>query len=686
MAEHLKQCWSCRRRAGELEDTVRAVSKALDEVDYPGPQWVAEASIRIKEGQQRVDRELTATPKLGMLGDGSFPKLLLPAAGLALLLLTAGIWRYGQRPGEPTAVEVIALAGSAEGAIHQEATRQIFTVELTQVRPEPKQRSRRLEIWSDPEGGRSAARWKGPAGNLKYAVYRPERGRRYIYDPKVAPAEVVAASGSPKAISVFQIGENGLDVEELEIGFMKWLAGRQWQPVALVRGLASFASQDGVVLAWEPARMPDGTEVLRVSARRADEDLSVQLLLVVDASAYRPQILELRFETPGRIVHVRIIAEESRQVPPERLSLAVFEPDYPHQISTGAVAVGPLPATPTSEALAREGTPRTTPSKLIATEVEARYALHRVRACLGDPVAISHDCESVRIRGVVSTSERKNQLIAALAEIEETALLIHDLRTVDEALAAEALSQDHSQESEREGALGEFVAEDGVAVQIAGHGLPIQDHLVRYFRANREEAESGPNEVDESVRRLATEVVTLSGDALAEAWALRRLVEASRPEWTRRLPSRSRWLLEAMFEDHLTELEAKAAQMRRLVEPALRESAAPTPATTAVPSDEAGLLNGGAGILDVFEKVEEVRSHVLSLFADSGPTLEAGNPRPSTRFKLRSPEQTMRVLLDNLPRVEAETRRLRDLPGMHFSRDAATTEGHDPCGWRNASL
>ena len=126
--------------------------------------------------------------------------------------------------------------------------------------------------------------------------------------------------------------------------------------------------------------------------------------------------------------------------------------------------------------------------------------------------------------------------------------------------------------------------------------------------------------------------------------------------------------------------------MRRLVEPALGELVATTAARSVGPADHAGLLNGGTAILDVFERVEEVRSQVLSLFADGGPTLEARNSMPSDRLKLRSPEQTMRVLLDNLPRIEAQTRMLRDSPGMRLSQEVATTLGHDPCGWHNAPL
>ncbi len=650
---------------------------------YPGPMWVAETGLKLAERQRRIDRDLAAIPKFGMLGRSWRSKLLVPVVCCASLLLAVGIWRYGQRAAEPTASEVIALAQSAEIETHQQPIRQVFQVEFTQVHPEPKQYSRRLEIWSDPKAERSAARWTEPGGNLEYAVYRPERGRGYIYDPDVTATAVVAVNHAPKPVSVAEIGENGHQVEELEIGFIKWLESRQWQPLALVPGLSSFASQDGAVLALEKIRTAGGENVLRVTARHVDEDLSVELLLEVDSRAFRPRLLRLRFETPRRVVHVRVIPEERRQIPAARLSLAMFEPDYPQHIPAEPMAANRFPAMPPVQAPVHVTPPRPLPSELIATEVAARYALHRVRACLGDPVEITRSCENVRISGVVSTSERKNLLIAALSEIEATPWLIHDLRTIDEGLASQAPSRDLSQEDDRRRIRDEAGSTDSLAVRIAGHRLPIEDHLERYFRAKHKSAESGRNDLDKSVRRLAAEVVTLSGDALAEAWALRRLADASAGRWTRRLPPSSRWLVEAMLQDHLNELHAKAGQIHTLIEPVLNGIAEPprvaNVSQAANPADEASLPMGAVSILEVFELVEEVRSQVLSLFADSGLTLETANAADPDRPNLRSPEQTARVLLNIVPRVVAEARRLRLSPRMHFWQDAQRASVQDPC-------
>ena len=688
--EHLRQCWSCRRRAGELEDTVRAISQTAHETDYPGPLWVAETKLRIAEGRERIDRELAATPKRGMLR-GSFPqKLQASAIGLALLLLTLGIWLYEPRPVEPTVAEVIALARTAEVEIHRQPTRQAFRVEFIQVQPKPTQHGSRLEIWSDPAGERSASRWRDPAGNLKHAIYRPGRGRGYIYDPGGAPGTVVAAGHSPKPVSVAELGENGLAVEQLEAGFMKWLESRQWQPLTFVPDFASFAGRDGVVLAAERVRMPNGEDMLRVSARRADENISVELLLEVDPLTYRPRLHQIRFETPHRIVHLRVIPEEFEMIPAANLPPAIFEPDYPQHIPDRPVVAKRLPAAPQSSVSAPEVTPKPSLAELAAVEIEARYAFHRVRACLGEPVEIVRGRENVHVRGIVGASERKAQLIAALADLEARAWLTHDLRTVDEALAAEAPAPEPLEKAGGEDDGSEAGATDDLALRIAGNQLPVQDQLERYFQAKRSSAEESPDDLAESVRRFAAEMVTLSGDALAEAWALRRLVETSRSGRNEGHPPRSRRRLEAMLRDHLNELQTKTGQMRRLVEPVLSESAPPTAGTNATrsanPADQAGCPGGGADILQVFGWMEQVRTQVLSLFAGSGAIMENNDSGASGRLKVRSPEQTARVLLDILPEVEAETRRLGQSLGVELPRDAGTARHDDPCTLRNALL
>ena len=56
-------------------------------------------------------------------------------------------------------------------------------------------------------------------------------------------------------------------------------------------------------------------------------------------------------------------------------------------------------------------------TELIAAEIMVRYALHRAKACLGEPIEIlTTDLGGIEVRGLAETPERKEELIAALTK------------------------------------------------------------------------------------------------------------------------------------------------------------------------------------------------------------------------------------------------------------------------------
>jgi hypothetical protein len=77
--------------------------------------------------------------------------------------------------------------------------------------------------------------------------------------------------------------------------------------------------------------------------------------------------------------------------------------------------------------------PPATPStgELITAEIESWYALHRANACLGEALEVIRDRSGVKMRGVVETAERREELLEALRAIP---LTTPEIRTVEEAL------------------------------------------------------------------------------------------------------------------------------------------------------------------------------------------------------------------------------------------------------------
>ena len=54
---------------------------------------------------------------------------------------------------------------------------------------------------------------------------------------------------------------------------------------------------------------------------------------------------------------------------------------------------------------------------LTAAEVEAQYALHSVRACMGRPIAVRVGLGRIEVDGVVDSDERKAAVLLALRGI-----------------------------------------------------------------------------------------------------------------------------------------------------------------------------------------------------------------------------------------------------------------------------
>jgi hypothetical protein len=202
------------------------------------------------------------------------------------------------------------------------------------------------------------------------------------------------------------------------------------------------------------------------------------------------------------------------------------------------------------------------PADLLAAEIEAHYALHRVKACLGESIeVVPVDKGRIEVRGLAASAEQKENLIGELRRVPLVSLKI---QTIPEALKAGIPIANRGQTS----ATNTPSSEPTITVRSAQ--LPIQEQLERYFA--KPEGNS-PSERDAKIRynisELSTEAVTLSRSALSNAWALRRLAEAFGSSRVIHGRMQSKWLLEAMVRDHLREIRNCLVRSQGLLEPVL---------------------------------------------------------------------------------------------------------------------
>lgn len=492
--------------------------------------------------------------------------LLTGVGAIFLFVLLGSILRQEATP-KPS--EVVAGCKNSESSFAQQSIHQTFRVEMEQLKPAYDERTSELQVWSEGGGERFASRWRDGDGKLQYALWHAATDGAYEYDPIKAPQALRRSREDANGITLVELSSDGVDLENLESGFLKWLERRRWQPVSLASDFSRFVDKEGATVEAERTTM-SGRPVFRLRARRAMDRLVATMTLEVDAHSYQPLALKARLETPERGAELRLVVESVNVRPVACFSAAVFTPDVP-VFETGKKADRSLDAlsAKSQNSLRSEG-------DLVSEEIKIQYALHRVRACLGEAIWVQRDSgQNLIVEGVVETPGRKAQLLAALAPFLGSSWLRTNIEAVEEADAAQGASTQIPTEAEADrNAAALFRAREARAIELRGGRSPIQEQLERYFAQLQGEAsEGGQEDKLTSVRRATVELsnksVDLSNAALQEAWALRRLAEAYPRAKAKGLSPEAQWLLEAMVRDHLAELMTQIKQFHSLLVPVL---------------------------------------------------------------------------------------------------------------------
>jgi hypothetical protein len=280
-----------------------------------------------------------------------------------------------------------------------------------------------------------------------------------------------------------------------------------------------------------------------------------------------------------------------------------------------------LPALPLAQTLRSSPTPSA--AELLTSEIETFYALHRLKACLGEPVeVVPNGTGSIEVRGLTESRERKEEIGAALEGIP---LLTTKIQTVEEATVSAPLSPEDGMDSKA--ALEPTPSQKFSEVAVQSKRLPIQDQLETYLAklkavSGRQEA-AGREDTStrERIAELSTRAVSFSDSLLAEAWALRRLAERY-GEWrAQNLRPATRWLVEVMLRDHLNELSAQLNGYLSLTRPMLSQAGREDQAES-IPnqqeessSPKSAKSDWATSSLLVFSKVEQAARLTNYLFA-----------------------------------------------------------------------
>jgi hypothetical protein len=282
-------------------------------------------------------------------------------------------------------------------------------------------------------------------------------------------------------------------------------------------------------------------------------------------------------------------------------------------------------------------------------------------ACTGEPVEVGREAGAgVIVHGLVETSERKEQLEAALHNI---ALVEVKIQTPEEALETTGAPTSPAEES--------VPPEDapplriGLTQAVKPDKIPIEPQLRAYFNRLRstsplggQRAETASTETDEAITALSNQSISLSEAALMEAWALRRLAEAYPRAKVDQLSPRGKLLLETMLTEHLASFKLHAAQYGALMKPVLSSITGETTPlaagdkTRGLDVDGSGDSTWNTSILHLFATTLDVQRLTAYFFAGASCPEAKANP--------------IQELADDADKIEVELHNTQELVAGSF--------------------
>lgn len=341
------------------------------------------------------------------------------------------------------------------------------------------------------------------------------------------------------------------------------------------------------------------------------------------------QVIEVQTDD-GRLERFELIEYGVATVSRDLLSAGFLDDEV--KDAKVPVRVPALPAVATVSAAA-----------LREVEIQALFALHQLRADLGEQVDLVRRAHEVDVRGVVDGADRLAAIAGVLSQIPHVRLsLIPADHVGARRLARQPGSGRASPSTSAPPALG----------------ADVQPPLWKFIEAYLRSGEPNTAEVDGSehvraVNLFVQEMTAEAEAAVAPAWALRRLAERYPAETRGELPESSRLRLQEMTHDHLTAIQTHVAHLKRGLESiavtAQKRHGEDGAQAAGSPMGE-GRSNRSSGrvFLDVLAVEREIARLLLS------PDSDFARVEPDDESVLKSLEQ----VLSSLTRLDRELQHL----------------------------
>jgi hypothetical protein len=573
---HLEACWTCRAKTEHIQETISAFVHFLDTSVAPNIGAPPHGWRSLEAGMAEVAAQAGKRPLL-LQWCGSLKKVLAAgpsartlAAGFAVAVAIFLVIVDLDRVPPVSANQLIENVVNVEIQGIRTVVQPVVYRKLQVRRTAPASAESGVatwEVWSDISHNRFKQRIEEP-GSRSASEFAP--------GPRALPAVFEELK------QVFEANRMDPRSPLSSAAFEAW------------RGRIQRRSE-----AVDETSLADGSRAFTLTTHATGPfapNAIIQAQIVVRNADWHTVEQRLRVQGQSGVLDFSLTEVAFAVQPLGGLPPALFASSAP----TAVPRVVPRPAPPAEPVFTPVAGP--SPAELTASEIEALFALHRIRACLGGMVSVDRlDSGAIEVRGFVGSEERREEILASLRGIPWVETKI---QTAEEAAGAVP--------STSPGPEGSSTGNDA---GLQPGRMPIQELLSKYFSRN------GPATGSEAARpggvgaRIATfshRVVGVSEAALEEAWALRRVLERSASLQAGEPRPSAQYALEVMIRDHMTALRTQMNAYRQLVEPVL-SSVEPGGEDPAVAIEKTPAPDSSA----LFDRVEQIVHLSLALFTNN---------------------------------------------------------------------
>ena len=596
---HVASCWACRARHEQIEKAIGDVVDYRDQLIQPYFSISTGGRSRFVDQLEHLaasigqpplwKRVLRVTRGLWAISQIEVPRYVWIGAPVVAILAFFSFTHLWHVP-KVSASELLENAQSSEVLALRSVTKPVVYQKL-RIRAGSHTVTR--TIYRDPVGVRQADRLDLVEGADEKVSSNVGMRRR----PQDQPDAVHTADA------------------ELRRTF--FTAHLSWQdPLSPANYSAWYKSlddrQDGVTTS--------GEDFITLKTTTSEGPIA-EASITVRSTDFHPVAEDLRLQD-GRRVEIHELVWDV--LPMDSINVAIFEPEPP--------LFDALNKRPATVALQPPGL---TDAELAEAELRVLVAIHSEKADLGEQIELDRDIprsgqRSEIVRGIVSTAERKNDLLTALQGIPHVELR---LQTTEEAqsqqnqapsdirlgAAPQAAREVSAQEYEIAGGSFEATRHQPPAIIIAGRPA-FEQQLEERFP------------VAEARAAFVNETVELVQDAMAQAWALRRLGNRYTPDVVTELSVGSQQTLALLIRDHVSVLRQDVDEVRVRVSPLLSPTfiRAVPPLASDLPLSPGTTASGWRGIvMSVFSETQRVNDNASALLAGTGETLS--DPQSAVR-------------------------------------------------------